>query len=87
MKHKTIKNMNMLKISYMKKHVNKLGVLEIVTKLKNYTPNLQNMVVIPPKLLDSDASNMCPSSPCASTIKAPCLSCFVRARTYIKYKR
>ena len=79
--------MNMLKISYMKKHVNKLGVLEIVTKPKNYVLILQNMVVVPPNLLDSGASNVCPSSPCASTIKAPTLSHFVRARTYIKNKR
>ena len=40
----------------MKKHENKIGVLEIVTKLKNYALILQNMVVVPPKLLDSDAS-------------------------------
>jgi len=33
--------MNMLKTSYMDKHINKLGVLEIVTKTKNYAPNLQ----------------------------------------------
>jgi len=52
----------------------------------NYAPNLQNMVVVPPNLLDSGASNMCPSSPCATTTKAPFLSRFVRARTYIKYK-
>ena len=74
-------------ISYKKKHVNKLRVLEIVTKPRNYAPKLQNMVVVPPNLLDSDESNMCPSNPCASTIKAPNLSRLVRALTYIKNKR
>ena len=48
----------------MKKYVNKLGVLEIVTKPKNYALIIQNMVVVPPNLLNSGASNMCPSSPC-----------------------
>ena len=30
---------------------------------------------------------VCPSSPCATTIKTPSLSHFVRARTYIKSTR
>ena len=53
----------------------------------NYTLNPQNMVFVPSNLLDSGASNVCPSSPCASTTKAPNLSRRVRTRTYIKYKR
>ena len=68
----------------MKKHVNKLGVFRDSYQHMNYTPNPQNMVVVPPNLLDSGASNVCPSSPCATTTKAPTLSRFVRARTYIK---
>ena len=44
MKHKINKNINMLRISYMKEHVNKLGVLDIVVKPKNYALILQNTV-------------------------------------------
>ena len=71
----------------MKEHVNKIGVLEIVTKPKNYAPKLQNMVVVPPNLFDSDASNMCVHQVHTSTTKAPSLSRFVRALTYIKNQR
>ena len=45
------------------KHVNKIRSLEIVTKPKDYSKS-PNMVAFPPKLLDSGASNECPSSPC-----------------------
>ena len=49
---------------------------------------LQNTAVLPPKLLDSDASNgFVLKAPNTSTTKAPILSRFMRAHAYIKKKR
>jgi len=72
----------MLKIIELK-HINKRWRIQIVTL--NYSLFLQNKVVLPSKLLDSDASiDLSIKPPIASTIKTPILSCLVRAYTYNK---
>ena len=61
---------------------------EMVTKTGIANPFLQNEMVLLPCLLDSNALIWYVlRAPYASTIKAPNLSCFVRAHTYIKHKR
>ena len=53
----------------------------------NYSLSLQTTVVLPPNILDSEALiRYVHLAPYASTIKAPPLSLFVRAHTYIKHK-
>ena len=57
--HKNTKHEHAMNMIYVKSMYTKGRSLEIVTNSK-----APSMVVIPPKLLDSGASNVCPSIPC-----------------------
>ena len=61
MKHKNLKHEHAKNMTY-EQACKLIRSLEIVTKPRNYSKS-PNMVVVPPNLLDSDAFNMCPSSP------------------------
>ena len=69
----------------MNKHVNKIGVLEIVTKLRNYAPNLQTWWLSHQTSLIA-VHQIYVHRVHTSTTKASSLSRFVRALTIKKQR-